>query len=87
MEKPLFEILDILKASPADYFIFLMGMLVVLYLIFQSKRIKKLEHDNRQLDKLVLVHAHIIASELKVRTVKIHRSGDFEIAQPINEVE
>jgi len=47
--------------------------------------IKNLAHENRQLDKLVLIHGHIIKDKLKIKTVKIHRSGDYEIVQPLNE--
>lgn len=87
MEKTLFDILELLKASPADYFIFVLGMLVVVYVIILSKRQKVLDRKYQQLDKLNLVHAYILADKLKVNTVKIHRSGDYEITNPLNEVE
>jgi len=85
MESTLFDILELLKASPADYFIFALGMLVVVYVIILSKRQKVLDRKYQQLDKLNLVHAYIIADKLKVNTVKIHRSGDYEITNPLND--
>ncbi len=47
--------------------------------------IKNLAHENRQLDKLVLIHGHIIKDKLGIKTVKVHRSGDYEIVQPLND--
>ncbi len=85
MDRAILEILTILKASPADYVIFLLGMLVVVYVIILSKRQKVLDRKYQQLDKLNLVHAYIIADKLKVKSVKIHRSGDYEITNPLND--
>jgi len=87
MEGTIIQILELLKASPADYFNFALGLLVVAYVIILSKRQKALDRKYQQLDKLNLVHAYIIADKLKVNTVKIHRSGDYEIVNPLNEVE
>ena len=87
MEGTIIQILELLKASPADYFNFALGLLVVAYVIILSKRQKVLDRKYQQLDKLNLVHAYIIADKLKVNTVKIHRSGDYEITNPLNEAE
>jgi predicted ferric reductase len=85
MEGTIIQILELLKASPADYFNFALGLLVVAYVIILSKRQKVLDRKYQQLDKLNLVHAYIIADKLKVNTVKIHRSGDYEITNPLND--
>ena len=45
----------------------------------------KLAYKYAQLDKLNLVHAHIISDRLGIKTVKIHRNGDFEIINPLNQ--
>ena len=85
MESSLIKILDILQASPADYFVFFCGMLVVMWILLLVKRVKEVERANRQLDKLVLLHGHIIRDRLGITTVKVHRSGDYQIEQPLNE--
>ena len=40
MEGTIIQILELLKASPADYFNFALGLLVVAYVIILSKRQK-----------------------------------------------
>lgn len=87
MESTIIQILEILNASPADYFNFVLGLFVVAYVVILAKRQKVLDEKYRQLDKLNLVHAYIIADKLKVNTVKIHRSGDYEITNPLNDPE
>ena len=87
MEGTIIQILEVLAATPADYFIFALGMLVVVYLVMLTKRVKNIEGKYHQLDKLNLVHAYIISDKLKVDTVEIHRSGDYEITNPLNECE
>jgi len=85
MDRPLFEILRILEASPADYIIIGMGFMVVLVLIWAIRRIMTVEHKYHQLDKLVLVQAHILKDKLGVKLVKVHRTGDYEIEYPLND--
>lgn len=85
MESTLFKILEVLQASPADYVNLLLGMMVVLVLIWAIRRIIVIEHKYHQLDKLVLVQAHIIRDKLGIKTVDIHRTGDYEIEHPLNE--
>lgn len=47
--------------------------------------VKKIRYVQAQHDKLILVQAHIIAAKLGIKTVNIHRSGDYEISQPLNQ--
>jgi hypothetical protein len=58
-------------------------LIVAVYLLY--KELKLVRHKYAQLDKLVFAHSLIINTKLGVKTIKIHRSGDYEIAQPINE--
>jgi len=60
--------------------------LLVLAVYLLHKELKTVQHKYNQLDKLVYGHALIINTKLGVKTIKIHRSGDYAIAQPINEV-
>ena len=87
MESTIIQILEILNALPADYFNFVLGLMVVAYVVILAKRQKALDRKYQQLDKLNLVHAYIIADKLNIKTVKIHRSGDYEITNPLNEAE
>tara|TARA_Y100000593_G_scaffold80710_1_gene150724 strand:+ start:841 stop:1104 length:264 start_codon:yes stop_codon:yes gene_type:complete len=84
MESTLFNILGELQASPADYIIIAMGFSVVIVLVWLIKRHFALEHKYHQLDKLVLVQAHIIKDKLNIKTVNIHRTGDYEVENPLN---
>jgi hypothetical protein len=59
-------------------------LLVVVYSMY--KKVVCIQHKYNQLDKLVYAHALIIAIKLKVRTVKTHRTSDYELEQPINHV-
>ena len=81
-------IIDLFKgagANWADFIILLMGLCVVAYLRLQRKEIKKLRHEAVQHDKLILLYGHIIKSKWGITSVKIHRSGDYEIVQPLND--
>ena len=64
-------------------FIVCLQTLVIIYLV---KKLVKLEHSYHQHDKLLFGHALIISNKLGVKTIKIHRSSDFEITQPINDI-
>jgi len=57
-------------------------LIVVVYVLYRKLEI--ILHKYNQLDKLIFAHALIISNKLGVKTVKIHRTGDYEIAQPIN---
>jgi len=59
-------------------------LLVALYLL--HKRVTELHHKYSQLDKLVFAHGLIINTKLGVKTIKLHRSHDYEIDQPINNI-
>ena len=75
MEETLFKILDILKASPADYFIFGMGMVVVLWIVLMSKRIKLLE----QKYHLLNLSNVRLWDRVDPDMVRDHYSGDYSI--------
>ena len=61
--------------------------LLVLTAYLLHKRLAHLTHKYNQHDKLIFAHALIISNKLGVKTIKIHRTSDYEIAQPINEIE
>lgn len=65
-------------------FIVCLQTLAIIYLI---KRQSRLEHTYNQHDKLLFGHALIIANKLKVKTIKVHRSSDYEVSQPINHLD
>lgn len=54
--------------------------------IMLYKRLRIIEHKYAQLDKLVFGHALIISNQMGIKTIKIHRSSDYEVAQPINQI-
>ena len=65
---------------------------LIIGLLFLSQsymwaKILKLSGKYHQIDKMVLLHSWIIRIKLKVTTFKIHRNGDYEILDPINEDE
>ena len=81
------RILNLLGANAADYFIFSMGMVVVFFVVMLYRKHKVLTDKYNQLDKLNLLHGYIIKDKLGITTVKVHRSGDYEIVQPLNGAE
>lgn len=58
-------------------------LIVSVVLLFRWLKIQA--HENQQRDKLVLLYGHIIKDKLGITTVKIHRNGDYEIVQPLND--
>lgn len=68
-------------ARPIDLvFIFIL----VAVRFYDLREIKSYKHQVHQLDKLVLVQGWILKIKLGIDTVKIHRSGDYEIVSPLN---
>ena len=57
-------------------------LIVVVYLLY--KELKLIQYKYQQLDKLVFAHGLIINSKLGIKTVTLHRSGDYAIHNPIN---
>ena len=72
MDKPILEILAIMQATPADYFIFFMGIVVVLWIIMLSKRVKLMETKYHLLDKENVR----LWDRLYPKEIKDHHSGD-----------
>ena len=60
--------------------------LLILTCFLLHKRLVCITHKFNQLDKLVFAHALIINTKLGVKTIRVHRSADYEIAQPINDI-
>ena len=58
-------------------------LIVVVYLLY--KKIECLQLKYNQHDKLLYGHSIIIYQKLGVKTVKLHRSNDYEIVQQANE--
>jgi len=58
--------------------------LLICAVIYLNIRIGRLSYKYTQLDKLILVHAYIIHYELGIKTVEVHRNGDYEITNPVN---
>ena len=75
MDKPILEILKILQASPADYFIFGMGMVVVMFVIFLYNRHRRLSEKYQILNANHLVLWSIVAPA----SLKWHHSGEYHI--------
>ena len=73
MDKPILEILAIMKATPADYFIFFMGIVVVMWIISLTKRIKAMETKYHALDKENVR----LWDRLYPKELKDHHSGDY----------
>jgi hypothetical protein len=57
-------------------------LIIVICVIY--RRLEAITHKYNQLDKLIFAHSLIISNRLNVKTVKIHRTGDYEIHQPID---
>jgi len=73
VDKPILEILAIMKATPADYFIFFMGIVVVMWIIMLTRRIKNMETKYHVLDKEnVRLWDRLYPGELSD-----HHSGDY----------
>jgi len=73
MDKPILEILAIMQATPADYFIFFMGIVVVMWIIMLTRRIKNMETKYHVLDKEnVRLWDRLYPGELSD-----HHSGDY----------
>ena len=81
MEKTITEILNILGASPADYLIFTMGMMVVFVLIWAIRRISMMERKYHIIDKNHLV----LWDRVDPKRVKWHHSGDYHIDHKADE--
>ena len=75
MEKVLIEILAIMQATPADYFIFFMGIVVVLWIIMLSKRVKVMETKYHLLN---LSNVRLW-DRVDPNMVNDHHSGDYSI--------
>jgi hypothetical protein len=48
------------------------------------REIKRLRHMVTQHDKLILVQAWLLKIKLGINTVNVHRTGDYEIVNPLN---
>lgn len=73
MDQPILEILAIMRATPADYFIFFMGIVVVMWIIMLTRRIKNMEVKYHVLDKEnVRLWDRLYPGELSD-----HHSGDY----------
>jgi hypothetical protein len=75
MDKPILEILAILQATPADYFIFFMGIVVVLWIITLTRRIKVMETKYHLLN---LSNVRLW-DRVDPNMVNEHHSGDYSI--------
>ena len=75
MENILFEILSILKASPADYVVVAIVLGVVLWLITVVKRLKVMEEKYHILDKSNVRLWDRVDPDM----VSDHHSGDYSI--------
>jgi len=71
----------------ADLIIIAMGVPVAWLAITNRKSNRSLTDKYHQIDKLTLVHSWIINLKLGVKTVKQHRNGDYEIANPIDVID
>jgi hypothetical protein len=60
-------------------------LIVMVYMLY--KKLDCLQHKYNQLDKLVFAHALIISNKFDIKTIKIHRTSDYEVAQPINQID
>ena len=58
--------------------------LLIFAVMYLFTALKTVSHQYHQHDKLLLVLGHVVKDKLGITTVKIHRSGDFEIVQPLN---
>jgi hypothetical protein len=73
MEKPIIAKLNIRGATPADHFIFFMGVVVVLWVVSLMRRIKRMEEKYHVLDKEnVRLWDRLYPNEMKD-----HHSGDY----------
>ena len=59
-------------------------VLLCVAVIYLYRKVGIVEHKFTQIDKLVFAHGLIINTKLGIRTVKMHRNNDYEVAQPIN---
>ena len=75
MDKPILEILAIMQATPADYFIFFMGIVVVLWIITLTRRIKVMETKYHLLN---LSNVRLW-DRVDPNMVNDHHSGDYSI--------
>jgi len=75
MDKPILEILAIMQATPADYFIFFMGVVVFMFTIFLCRWIIKLSGKYQTLNANHLVLWSIVAPE----ALKWHHTGEYHI--------
>jgi len=72
---PVREILEIMQATPADYFIFGMGTVVVMFIIFLCRWIIKLSERYQILNANHLVLWSVVAPE----ALKWHHTGEYHI--------
>ena len=75
MDKPILEILAILQATPADYFIFFMGLVVVLFVLFLYRRHIALGAKYQLLNTNHMALWIMIAPD----AVKWHHTGEYYI--------
>ena len=75
MDTPILEILAIMQATPADYFIFFMGIVVVLFVIFLYSRFRKLSAKYQILNTNHMALWVMIAPD----AVKWHHTGEYHI--------
>ncbi len=58
--------------------------LLILTVYLLHKRLVCLTNKYNQHDKLLYGHALIISNKLGVKTIRVHRTGDYEIRSPIS---
>jgi len=81
----LINLLISLGATPAVMIIFLMGLPVAYLAWANFKRNKILTEKYNQLDKLTLLNSFLLGDLTGKKIVKIHRNGDYEIVNPLNQ--
>jgi hypothetical protein len=88
------SILSYLGATPVDIIIIVMGASAMAVARYRSSgqsgditslkaRVKQVEFELKQLDKLTLLLSFIIHIKTGVKVVKHHRTGEYEIVNPI----
>ena len=80
MESFLIKILELMQATPADYFNFFIGVVVVGYIVTLKKRIKMLE------EKYHLLNLSTVRlwDRVDPNMVNDHYSGDYSIKRKAN---
>jgi len=73
------------NGSGVDVAIFVMGLPVAYLAWHNMKRNKVLTEKYNQIDKLTLLNSFLLADLTRKKIVKIHRNGDYEIVNPLNQ--